>query len=207
MRKLAPSAPSFTGSPQPRRALSLKNSTMLAPWKIQFCCLEATQSMIFCYSSLNSLRRKCFTFSVLSRMSKALIMIQSNMLGNLSYELFKLAPKHPNKGVTQIGAEKPKHTTRVCSHVCSDREHTPWNPANQESNLGKRLGIWACPYWNEGNFLPWRRKWQPTPVVLPGKSHGPRSVVGYSPWGCKESDTTEPLHFTSLMKMIIWSMS
>ena len=43
--------------------------------------------------------------------------------------------------------------------------------------------------------IPWRRKWQPTPVLLPGKSHGRRSVVGYSPWGCKESDMTEPLHF------------
>ena len=37
----------------------------------------------------------------------------------------------------------------------------------------------------------WRRKWQPTPVLLPGKSHGWRNLVGYSPWGCKESDTTE----------------
>ena len=34
-------------------------------------------------------------------------------------------------------------------------------------------------------------KWQPTPVLLPGKSHGLRSLVGYSPWGCKESDMTE----------------
>ena len=36
--------------------------------------------------------------------------------------------------------------------------------------------------------IPWRRKWQPTPVLLPGKSHGQRSLVGYSPWGRKESD-------------------
>ena len=36
---------------------------------------------------------------------------------------------------------------------------------------------------------------QPTPVVLPGESHGRRSLVGYSPWGCKESDMTEQLHF------------
>ena len=34
-------------------------------------------------------------------------------------------------------------------------------------------------------------KWQPTPVLLPGKSHGRRSMVGCSPWGCTESDTTE----------------
>ena len=44
--------------------------------------------------------------------------------------------------------------------------------------------------------IPWRRKWQPTQVLLPGKSHGQRSLVGYSLWGCKESDMTEPLHFT-----------
>ena len=43
---------------------------------------------------------------------------------------------------------------------------------------------------------PWRRKWQPTPVFLPGKSHGWRNLAGYSPWGRKESDTTEQLHFT-----------
>ena len=43
--------------------------------------------------------------------------------------------------------------------------------------------------------LSWRRKWQPTPVLLPGKSHGWRSLVGYSPWGRKESDMTEQLHF------------
>ena len=43
--------------------------------------------------------------------------------------------------------------------------------------------------------IPWRRKWQPTPVFLPGKSHGRRSLAGYSPWGFKELDTTERLHF------------
>ena len=41
----------------------------------------------------------------------------------------------------------------------------------------------------------WRRKWQPTAVFLPGKSHGWRSLVSYSPWGRKESDTTKRLHF------------
>ena len=39
--------------------------------------------------------------------------------------------------------------------------------------------------------IPWRGKWQPTPVFLLGKSHGQRSLVGYSPWGRSESDTTE----------------
>ena len=41
--------------------------------------------------------------------------------------------------------------------------------------------------------IPWRRAWQPIPVFPPGESHGQRSLVGYSPWGRKESDTTEQL--------------
>ena len=53
--------------------------------------------------------------------------------------------------------------------------------------------------WNAGDpgsipgseKIPWRRQWQPTPVLLPGESHGGRSLVGYSPWGRKESETTE----------------
>ena len=43
--------------------------------------------------------------------------------------------------------------------------------------------------------LKWRRQWQPTPVFLLGKSHGWRSLVGCSPWGCRELNTTERLHF------------
>ena len=43
-----------------------------------------------------------------------------------------------------------------------------------------------------GRF-PWSRKWQPTPVFLPGKSHGQRSLVGYNAWGHKESDRTGQL--------------
>ena len=41
----------------------------------------------------------------------------------------------------------------------------------------------------------WRRQWHPTSVLLPGKSHGLRSLIGCSPWGRQESDTTERLHF------------
>ena len=47
-----------------------------------------------------------------------------------------------------------------------------------------------------------RRKWQLTLVLLPGKSHGWRSLVGYSPWGHKESDMTERLHFHFLLSFI-----
>ena len=47
---------------------------------------------------------------------------------------------------------------------------------------------------NDFTFMHWRRKWQPTPVFLPGESHGQRSLVGYNPWGCTELDMTERLN-------------
>ena len=48
-----------------------------------------------------------------------------------------------------------------------------------------------------GQEDPLEKEWQSTPVLLPEKSHGQRSLVGYSPWGHKESDMTERLHFLS----------
>ena len=51
----------------------------------------------------------------------------------------------------------------------------------------------------------WRRTWQPTPVSLPGESHGQRSLVGYSPRGCKELDTTERLHYYTATTMVAFS--
>ena len=47
--------------------------------------------------------------------------------------------------------------------------------------------------------MPWRRKWQSTPVFLPGKSHGQRNLVDYSPWGHKESDTTKHTYTCALL--------
>ena len=49
--------------------------------------------------------------------------------------------------------------------------------------------------------ISWRRQWQPTPAFLPGKSHGQRSLIGYSPWGCRESDTTE-CNFSAIRNML-----
>jgi len=52
--------------------------------------------------------------------------------------------------------------------------------------------------------MPWRREWQPTPVFLLGESHGRRSLESYSPWGWKESDTTEQL--TLLLHFLFYSL-
>ena len=60
-----------------------------------------------------------------------------------------------------------------------------WTPVSWI--VGRRFTVWAT------------RKWQPTPVFLPGESNGWRSLVGYSPWRCKESDTPEWLHFHFLL--------
>ena len=60
---------------------------------------------------------------------------------------------------------------------------------------------------SRGQEDPWSRKWQPTPVLLPGESHGGRSLVGYSPWGRKESDTTERLHFHFHFRFQGWGVT
>ena len=54
-------------------------------------------------------------------------------------------------------------------------------------------------------MISWRRQWHPTPVLLPGESHGQRSLVSCSPWGREESDVTERLHFRfSLFTCMHW---
>ena len=78
-------------------------------------------------------------------------------------------------------------TTTTIIHMglprwCSDTE-----PAYQCRRLRRhRLDPWV-------GKTPWRKKWQPTPLFLPEKFHRQRSLMGYSPWGCKEPDTTEQL--------------
>jgi len=65
--------------------------------------------------------------------------------------------------------------------------------ANKGFPGGSEVKVSACgrPGFNPWvGKIPWRRKWQPTPVFLPGESHGQRNLVGYSSWDCKESDAT-----------------
>jgi len=59
---------------------------------------------------------------------------------------------------------------------------------NMLANAGDTRDVGSIPWVRK---IPWSRKWQPTPVFLPGKSHGQRSQVGYSPWSHKEVDMTE----------------
>ena len=79
----------------------------------------------------------------------------------------------------------------MCSYTYTVSKYSlPWWLSGQESAYHcRRSG-----YNSWVRKIPWRRTWQPTPVWLPGESHGQRSLVGYSPWGHKESDTSEWLN-------------
>ena len=66
---------------------------------------------------------------------------------------------------------------------------------NLPANVGRHKGHGFNPWVGK---IPWRRTWQPTPVFLPGESHGQRGLAGYGPWGCTESDTTEVTYHSSL---------
>ena len=77
--------------------------------------------------------------------------------------------------------------------------HISLNVRAHSSELEAILGVLVT-----NNTSEWRRQWQPTPVLLPGKFHGQRSLVGCSPWGCKGStqlrDFTFTFHFHALEK-------
>ena len=76
--------------------------------------------------------------------------------------------------------------TYICIHICISMYR-----ASLVAQTVKNLpAMWRPGFNHWVRKIPWRRKWQPTPVLLPGKSHGWRSLVGYSPQGHKESDTT-----------------
>ena len=71
-----------------------------------------------------------------------------------------------------------------------------WVTSSLVAQTVKRLStIWETGVPSLGREDPLEKEWQSTPVLLPGKSQGQRSLVGYSPWDCKESDRTEWLHF------------
>ena len=70
-------------------------------------------------------------------------------------------------------------------------------PANTGDTIGRRFILWV-------RKIPWRRAWHPTPVFLPGKSHGQRSLVGYRMWSYKESNMTKHTHtYTHTLKKLI----
>ena len=81
----------------------------------------------------------------------------------------------------------------MAPHSSTVARKIPWmeDPGRLQSMRSLRVRHEWVTSLSLSTFMHCRRKWQPTPVFLPGESHGWRSLVGCSPWGCTESDTTE----------------
>ena len=108
----------------------------------------------------------------------------------------KRLPTMRETWVRSLGQEDPLEKA-MAPHSSTLAWKTPWTekPGRLQSMGSPRVGHdWATSL-SLFTFMHWRRKWQPTPVLLPGKLHGLRSLVDYSPWGHKEPDMTEWLHF------------
>ena len=83
--------------------------------------------------------------------------------------------------------------TRTKENTKKTTGYTPqeyWWKIHSQNISKQNLAVYTKTY-----GIYWRRQWHPTPVLLPGKSHGRRSLVGCSPWGREESDMAERLHF------------
>ena len=105
----------------------------------------------------------------------------------------------------------PREYVRFCcSFECSgSTQHAVVDIAAIQAGLTWWLRWWRiCMQCRRPGFNPWdgkiswRMEWLPTPVFLPGEFHRQRSLAGYSPWGCKELDTTEWLTHTHIYHQI-----
>ena len=99
------------------------------------------------------------------------------------------SPKSRQVGMqptTYVMGSKPK---LICLNCQRQVALVVKNPLTNAGDKSRGFDSWV-------GKIPWRREWPPTPVFLPGKSHGQRSLVGYSLWGRKESDTTEVTEHT-----------
>ena len=86
------------------------------------------------------------------------------------------------------------------------QENSSWVLAFPCSSVGKKICLQRrrprFDFWIRK--IPWRRKWQLTPVFWPGKSHGQRSLVGYSPWGCKRVRHDWPIELNCTETSVEW---
>ena len=113
--------------------------------------------------------------------------------------MVKSLPTMQETWVQSLGWEEPLEKEMII-YSRTIAWKIPWTeePGRLQSMGSLRIGQDWVNSLSLFTFMHWRRKWQSTLGLLPGKSHGQRSLVGYSPRGHKESDTTEQHHFTSL---------
>ena len=93
-------------------------------------------------------------------------------------------------GLQSMGSQRDGHNW--ATNILDFRWLSGKEPACQcRWCMGHRFHLWV-------RKIPWRKEWQPTQVFLSGEFHAQKSLVGYSPWGCKELDMAEHVHISSL---------
>ena len=163
--------------------------TWLSSPRPMLCSAETSSCQIIIHFVKTKLQATLWTCK-LSSAPGPLTALTLIVPGNISLPLTagKLLASGNAKFKHQFLSEGSPGSSRQC---CTRGEVRPryfgftsapsWGSGGKESVCWcRRLGFDP----SVGN-IPWRRKWQPTPVFLPGESHGPRSLVGYSPWGHK----------------------
>ena len=101
--------------------------------------------------------------------------------------LFSRGPRRNTMIFSPVNHFRLLTSRNVREYICVALGHgvgITWWRGGKESACKAEMLVWSL-----GQEDPLRKKWQPTPVFLPGKSHGQRSLAGCSIWGCKESDT------------------
>ena len=98
----------------------------------------------------------------------------------------------PNPG---IKPPSPALPGRFFTSEPPEKPRASWSWGFPGSSDGKEPACHCrrCRFNPQAWKISWRRKWHPTPVFLPGKPHGQKNLAGYSPWGCRESGSTEQL--------------
>ena len=110
--------------------------------------------------------------------------VPSPLFSTVSGVMLRLIPHH-TKDKQEEGANwLQKHARQKCTHKLTQGSPGGSVIKHQPANAGDVFDPWV-------GKIPWRRKWLPIPVFLRGEFRGQRSLAVYSPWGHKESDTTE----------------
>ena len=126
--------------------------------------------------------------------------LQSMELQRVRHDWANITHSHPQTHACQSHPHKPLRVAETVNHERNQNYHlVPMRKSfsgcaskKEFTSQSRRLKRQSFDPWT--GKIPWRRQWQPTPVFLPGESHGQRSLVGCSPRSYKESDTTEHTH-------------
>ena len=128
-------------------------------------------------------------------------LLEEDMATHSSILAWRITRTEGPGGLPSIESQRITHdwSNLACMHALGCRLNLGYLKETSAGSLASLERV--CLQCRRPGFNPWvgkthgKRKWQPTPVLLPGKSHGQRSLVGYRPWGHKESEKTERLHF------------